>query len=80
MNLKSLILALLVLIAFACVQKKSPALFEFSLSYPDELQQLHKNTITNFLEEEIEAEELNDFYSNLQEDGTWPDIGRRGFI
>jgi len=61
-------------IAFACVQKKSPALFEFSLSYPDELQQLHKNTITNFLEEEIDAEELNDFYSNLQEDGTWPDI------
>ena len=66
MNHKNLFLILMFLTGFACSQQKSPKIFEQTKNYPEELQQLHKNVLTNLLDDEIDAEEINEIYNMRQ--------------
>jgi chondroitin AC lyase len=74
MNHKNLFLIIILLAGLACTQKKSAVIFEQTKTYPEELQQLHKNVVTNLLGDEIDVEEINQIYANLNENGTWSDV------
>jgi chondroitin AC lyase len=74
MSHKNLCLSMLVLLAITCTQPKTPVLFETTKIYPEELQQLHKNVVTNLLDDEFDEEEENKIFLELTLSGTWPDI------
>jgi len=74
MNVKNLFLITLILSGFSCTQPKTSKIFESSQNYPEELQQLHQNILTNLLNDDINLEEVSQSYNDLNNDGTWPDI------
>lgn len=74
MNYKNLFLLVLFLGGLSCSQSKPPVIFEQTQNYPEELRQLHKNVLTNLLSDEVDAEEISEVYSSLQNNGTWADI------
>lgn len=74
MNHKNLFLILLLFVGFACTQQKSPKIFEQSKNYPEELQQLHQNVLTNILDEPADLEEVKKLLKDMQENGTWANI------
>ncbi len=63
----------LVFFILGCDQPK-PKIFDQTKNYPEELQQLHRNIITNLIDEEVDLAEVKLSFQELQEDGTWPDI------
>lgn len=74
MNHKNLFLIFLIFAALSCNKTKTPVIFETTKTYPDELQQLHKNVLSNLLNDEVDEKELAEIYASLNKDGTWPDI------
>lgn len=74
MNHKNLFLILLLLAGISCTEPKTPVIFETTKTYPEELQQLHNNVLTNLLGDEVDTEEINEIFTTLGENGTWTDI------
>ena len=74
MNLKKYLLTFIILMGFACAQTKSPEIYKTTLTYPEELQQLHKNVLDYFLENEFDLDEVKQVFTDLQTNGTWPDV------
>lgn len=74
MILKNLINLTLIITLFSCTQSKTSKIFEQTKNYPEELQQLHKNVLTNLLSGNIDLAEVKKNLDELNDDGTWADI------
>lgn len=73
MKQKQNYLALLLFFILGCTGPQ-PKILEQSQKYPEELQQLHRNIINYYFEEIADSDDLQEIYSTLSDEGTWPDI------
>lgn len=62
------------LVGFACRKSKTAKIFETTQNYPEELQQLHKNALTNILANSVDTEKVKQLLADIKEDGTWATI------
>ncbi|MBK6284735.1 MAG: polysaccharide lyase 8 family protein [Draconibacterium sp.] len=74
MKLKNLINLTLILLLFSCTQPKTSKVFEQTKNYPEELQLLHQNVLTNILDEPADLQYVKELLDEMQDDGTWGDI------
>lgn len=71
MNPKYLFLIILISSIFSCSQPKTAKIFEISKNYPERLQQLHQNVLTNILDEPADLENVKILLAELRDDGSW---------
>lgn len=74
MNPKYLFLIILIVSIFSCSQPKTAKIFEISKNYPERLQQLHQNVLTNILDEPADLENVKKLLDELQDNGSWSAI------
>src|SRR5680860_354661 len=74
MKNKYLFLIILIISIFSCSQPKTAKIFEISKNYPEKLQQLHQNILTNILDEPADFDNVKKLLEEMKDDGTWSGI------
>lgn len=74
MKNKYLFLIFLIFSIFSCSQPKTAKIFETTKNYPEKLQQLHHNVLSNILDEPADLENVNKLLDEMLAKGTWSTI------